>query len=90
MDDIDRYIPLILFALNGLIAGWLATRIFGGLGFFRNLVIGILGSLLAGYAIRAGIIKAPAILEVPMIDQLIYSTLGAIVVLLLARFVARR
>lgn len=90
MDNLDQYMPLIMFCVNGLIAGWLASRLFGGLGFFRNLIIGMMGSVLAGYAIKTGTITAPPLAGSPFLDQIIYSAIGAIVILIFARLVAHR
>ncbi len=42
---------LISFIIIGLLAGWLAGQITKGRGFgaFRNLVIGLIGSLVGGF-----------------------------------------
>lgn len=88
-EEFYRYLPLILFLLNGLIAGWLASRIFGGLGWFRNMVVGVLGSMLAGYAISTGTIDAPALTGTALIDQVLYSAAGAFLILIFARFIGR-
>ncbi len=89
MEDYSQYWPIFLFALNGFIAGWLASRLFGGLGFIRNLVVGMAGSVLAGYAIRSGIVAAPPIFGTALIDQIAYSTIGAVVIILVARLISR-
>ena len=90
MDDIAKYGPVLAFALNGLVAGWIASRIFGGLGFVRTMVIGCLGSILAGYTIRTGTITPPPLTGVPLFDQVLYSAVGAFAIILIARMVTRR
>jgi len=41
----------VYFALIGLVAGWLAGKIFkgGGFGLIGNLVVGILGAIVGGW-----------------------------------------
>src|SRR2546423_5401662 len=45
MDQIQPYTPLIVMAVKGLIAGWLAGLVFGGRGRIHNLLRGNNGSL---------------------------------------------
>ncbi|MGH1417597.1 MAG: GlsB/YeaQ/YmgE family stress response membrane protein [Hyphomicrobiaceae bacterium] len=90
MNEYAQYYPLIAFALNGLVAGWLASRLFGGLGFIRNLIIGCLGSILAGFAIRSGTITVPPLTDVALLDQVLYSAIGAFLIIVFARMVVRR
>lgn len=77
---------LIVFLLIGLVAGWLASIVVGGGGLIRYLVTGVIGAFVGGYLLSAlginlGIRNALA-------SQIVTSTIGAIVVVLLARLIA--
>lgn len=76
---------LVIFLLIGLVAGWLASFIVGGGGLIRYLVSGVIGAFVGGYLLNAlgvnlGIKNALA-------SQIVTSTIGAIVVVLLARMI---
>lgn len=80
--------------INGLIAGWLAGLLLGGGGLIRNLIVGILGALLGGLLVQLGVIALPPSVtditsQVPFGTQILVSTIGAIIVVLLARLIAR-
>ena len=77
---------LVIFLLIGLVAGWLASFIVGGGGLVRYLLTGVVGSLVGGWLasyfnIRLGIGNA-------LVEQVIVSTVGAIIVVLIARLLA--
>ena len=77
---------LIIFLLIGLVAGWLASFIVGGGGLVRYLLTGVVGSYVGGWLasyfnIRLGIGNA-------LVEQVIVSTVGAIIVVLIARLLA--
>jgi len=77
---------LIIFLLIGLVAGWLASFIVGGGGLVRYLLTGVVGSFVGGWLasyfnIRLGIGNA-------VVEQIIVSTVGAIIVVLIARLLA--
>jgi uncharacterized membrane protein YeaQ/YmgE (transglycosylase-associated protein family) len=77
---------LIVFLLIGLVAGWLASFVVGGGGLIRYLVLGVIGSyvggfLVQGFGLRLGIGN-------PFVAQILVATLGAIVVALIAKFLA--
>lgn len=75
---------LIILLLIGAIAGWLAGVIVRGFGFglIGNIVIGIVGALLASWLLpRLGI----AFMVVnPFITAVLYALIGAIVLLVIA------
>ena len=80
-------------ALNGLIAGWLAGLLLGGGGLLRNLVVGLIGSFVGGALVRFGWLKLPEAViaftsKVPHGEQILISTIGAIIVVILARVLA--
>jgi uncharacterized membrane protein YeaQ/YmgE (transglycosylase-associated protein family) len=94
MGDLAPYWPYIIMAVNGLIAGWLAGLLLGGGGLIRNLFVGIIGAFVGGFLVNAGLLNLPekikaAVDIVPYGEQILVSTIGAILVVLLARIVAR-
>jgi uncharacterized membrane protein YeaQ/YmgE (transglycosylase-associated protein family) len=75
---------LIILLLIGAIAGWLAGVIVRGFGFglIGNIVIGIVGALLAGWLLpRLGI--AFSVVN-PFVTAVLYALIGAIVRLVIA------
>lgn len=78
---------LVVMAVVGIIAGWLASMIVGGGGgLVPYLVKGVIGSFVGGFILNTlglnlGIKNA-------LINQIATSTIGAIVVVILARIVA--
>ncbi|CFX37946.1 Membrane protein [Candidatus Filomicrobium marinum] len=96
MEDALVYLdnPWVVMVINGLIAGWLAGLLLGGGGLIRNLIVGILGALLGGLLVQLGVIALPPSVtdvtsQVPFGTQILVSTIGAIIVVLLARLIAR-
>lgn len=77
---------LAIICLIGIVAGWLASIVVGGGGLLRYLVTGIVGAFVGGFVLNAlgvnlGIRNALA-------SQIVTATIGAIVVVLLARLIA--
>lgn len=94
MAQIQPYWPYILMVLNGLVAGWIAGQILGGGGLLRNLVVGIIGAFLGGALVQHGLLNLPASItnvtnQVPYGTQVLISTIGAMIVILVARFLGR-
>lgn len=89
MEGYSPYLPWIIMAVNGLIAGWLAGLLLGGGGLIRNIFVGIIGSFVGGALVQAGLLKVPFLLDSPWAHQILVSTIGAILVVLLARLIAR-
>ncbi len=81
--------PWVVMVINGLIAGWLAGLLLGGGGLIRNLFVGIIGAFLAGVLIKAGLLTLPFTTGFQLGDQIIVSTVGAILVVIIARVIAR-
>ncbi len=74
---------IIVFAIIGIVAGFLASLIVGGGGIVRYLVTGILGAFAGGYlfsalGINLGIKNA-------LVSQIVTATVGAIIIVLVAR-----
>ncbi len=91
MEQVMAYLqnPWIIMVINGLIAGWLAGLLLGGGGLIRNLVVGIIGAFLGGALVQAGLLTLPFTTGFQMGDQIIVSTVGAIIVIILARILSR-
>jgi uncharacterized membrane protein YeaQ/YmgE (transglycosylase-associated protein family) len=71
----------------GAIAGWLAGLIVRGAGFglIGNIVVGIIGALVAGWLLpRLGVVLAAGTL-----GQIIDATVGAVIVLVILSLVRR-
>ena len=89
MEDYQQYLPWIIMALNGLVAGCLASLLLGGGGLIRDIFVGIIGSFVGGALVQAGLLKLPILLEYPWAHQILVSTIGAIIIIILARIIGR-
>lgn len=92
MAQIQPYMPWIIMAVNGLIAGWLAGLLLGGGGLIRNLIVGIIGAFIGGALVQAGLLKLPYDFNtlIPAFgNQIAVSTVGALLVIILARIIGR-
>jgi uncharacterized membrane protein YeaQ/YmgE (transglycosylase-associated protein family) len=89
VEDYSPYLPWIIMAVNGLIAGWLAGLLLGGGGLIRNIFVGIIGSFVGGALIRAGWLVVPFFQDSPWAHQILVSTIGAVLVVVLARIIGR-
>lgn len=92
--QIQPYWPYIVMALNGLVAGWLAGLLLGGGGLIRNMIVGIIGAFVGGAMVQHGLLQLPAQVtaitsSVPYGTQILVSTIGAAIVILIARFLGR-
>ena len=76
-------ILVILFV--GLVAGWLAGQIVRGTGFgiIGDILVGIAGALISSYLFP----KLGIHIGSGLISEIIYSAIGAIVLLLIVRLV---
>jgi uncharacterized membrane protein YeaQ/YmgE (transglycosylase-associated protein family) len=81
---------LIIFLIIGLIAGFIASLLVGGGGgILRYLLTGFIGAFVGGALVQAGLLNLPFLLEYPWAHQILISTIGAILIILLARLIAR-
>ncbi len=76
---------LLVFLLIGLVAGWLASFVVGGGGLIRYLVSGVIGAFVGGFLLNA--LGLNLGIKNPLASQIVTSTIGAIVVVLLARMI---
>ena len=76
---------LIIFLIIGAIAGWLAGQIMagGGFGLIGNIVLGIVGALVAGFLLP-GFFPLGGI-----VGSIIHAAIGAIIVLLVVGLIKR-
>jgi uncharacterized membrane protein YeaQ/YmgE (transglycosylase-associated protein family) len=96
MEDVLAYLenPWVIMAINGLIAGWLAGLLLGGGGLIRNLIVGVLGAIVGGTMVQMGLLNLPEAItsvtdSIPLGTQILVSTIGAVLIVLLARLIAR-
>jgi len=89
MEDYSSYMPWIIMAVNGFVAGWLVSLVLGGGGLIRDIFVGIIGSFVGGALVNAGLLKLPFLLESPWAHQILVSTIGAFIIVLIARLIAR-
>ncbi len=82
-DDNLRHI--VVFAVIGIIAGWLASWVVGGNGLLGFLISGVIGSFVGGYLLSALKVRLP--IRNVWISQIVTATIGAIIVVLVARLV---
>lgn len=84
MDSNTR--TILIFLAIGLVAGWLASLIVGGGGLITYLISGVIGSFVGGYLFSALKINLP--IKNIWVSQIFTSTIGAIIVVIIARLIA--
>lgn len=79
---------LIIMLVVGAIAGWLASLVVGGLhwGLLGYIVAGIIGGVVGGWLLNA--MKLNLNLGSPIVNNIVVSAIGAIVVIFLARLIS--
>jgi uncharacterized membrane protein YeaQ/YmgE (transglycosylase-associated protein family) len=80
---------IVIWLLVGAIAGFLAGLIMegGGFGLIGNIIVGILGAIVAGYLFPRLGISIPV--ADPLIRSIIVSTIGAVILLFVIGLVRR-
>jgi uncharacterized membrane protein YeaQ/YmgE (transglycosylase-associated protein family) len=83
---------IVIMVLNGLVAGWLSGLLLGGGGLIRNLIVGIIGAIVGGWLVQKGLLTLPYNFDtwIPYGNQIAVSTIGALLVVILARFLGGR
>jgi uncharacterized membrane protein YeaQ/YmgE (transglycosylase-associated protein family) len=83
---------LVIMVLNGLVAGWLSGLLLGGGGLIRNLLVGIIGAFVGGLLVKQGLLTLPYNFDtwIPYGNQIAVSTIGALLVVIVARFLGGR
>jgi uncharacterized membrane protein YeaQ/YmgE (transglycosylase-associated protein family) len=77
---------IVVVLAVGLAAGWLASLVVGGGGLVKYLVWGLLGSVVGGIALPLAGIRIS--LGSPLLSQIAVATIGAIILVLVARLIA--
>ena len=77
---------IVAILLIGLVAGWLASLVVGGGGLIRDLVTGLVGAVVGAFVLHALGIVLP--FRDPLVADILTATLGAVVVVVVARAVA--
>lgn len=74
---------LLIFLIIGAVAGWLAGLIVRGFGFglIGNIVVGIIGALLAGWLLPT--LGVGFTVGSPIVTSILYALIGAIVLLVI-------
>jgi uncharacterized membrane protein YeaQ/YmgE (transglycosylase-associated protein family) len=78
---------IIIALLIGLVAGWLASLVVGGEGgILRYILIGVIGSFVGSFLLnRFGLSLG---IRNEVVRDIITATIGAIIIVLLARLIA--
>jgi uncharacterized membrane protein YeaQ/YmgE (transglycosylase-associated protein family) len=77
---------LAIWAVIGIVAGWLASALLGGGGgVLRYLITGLIGAFVGGFVFQAAGWKLN--LGNDWIEQIVIAAIGAIIVVILARLV---
>lgn len=82
----DNLKNLLIMAVIGIVAGFLASLVVGGGGLIRYLITGIIGAFVGGYFFKALGINLG--IKDPLLSQIATSTIGAIVIVMLARMIS--
>ncbi len=77
---------IIVVIVVGLVSGWLASLIVGGGGLVRDLITGLVGSVVGAAILHGFGVVLP--IQNPLLADIVMSTLGAVIVVVLARIVA--
>jgi uncharacterized membrane protein YeaQ/YmgE (transglycosylase-associated protein family) len=80
---------VLIALIIGAIAGWLAGVIVkgGGFGLIGNIVVGIVGALVAGWLLpQLGVAFS---IGGPLVTSIVYATIGAVIVLLIVSLIRR-
>lgn len=80
-------VQLLIFLAIGLAAGWLAGLVMGGGGLLRNLVAGVIGVFVGGYVLKLANVSLP--IDNPYLSQIITGAIGALIVIVVARVIAK-
>jgi uncharacterized membrane protein YeaQ/YmgE (transglycosylase-associated protein family) len=78
---------LVIWALIGIAAGWLASIVVGGGGgLLRYLITGLIGAFVGGFVFNAAGWKLN--LGNEWVEQVVIAAIGAIIIVILARLIA--
>jgi uncharacterized membrane protein YeaQ/YmgE (transglycosylase-associated protein family) len=80
-------VVLIVWLIVGALAGWIAGQVVkgGGFGLIGNIIVGILGSIVAGYLFPVLGIQLGA----GLVGAVIHAAIGAIILLFVLSLIRR-
>jgi uncharacterized membrane protein YeaQ/YmgE (transglycosylase-associated protein family) len=71
-----------------LAAGWLAGKLMGGsFGIIGDVIVGVIGAFIAGLLLPK--VGVTSIVGQPIVDAIIFATIGAVILLFLLRLIKR-
>jgi uncharacterized membrane protein YeaQ/YmgE (transglycosylase-associated protein family) len=88
MEQIEPFIPWIILGVTGLIAGWIVSKVLGGGGLLRNLIVGVIGGLIGGTLVQANLLQLPFDFG-PIGNGIVVATVGAFILVILIRLIGR-
>jgi uncharacterized membrane protein YeaQ/YmgE (transglycosylase-associated protein family) len=77
---------IIVIVVIGIVAGWLAGLVGGGGGLLRYLITGLIGAFVGNFVFSTAGWKLN--LGNELVEQIVVSAIGAIIVVILARAIA--
>ena len=83
---------ILIWLVVGGVIGWIASLIVGTdaqQGVLLNVIVGIVGAFVSGLLFKS-YIKLAIIKGYPIIDQILFATVGAVILLLLIRLIRGR
>lgn len=77
---------ILIWCVIGILAGWIASFVVGGGGLLRYLATGLIGAVVGGMLLNWSGMNVN--LGNPYVNQVVVAAIGAIVVVLIARFLS--
>lgn len=81
----DQIVQIATVLIFGLVVGWLASLVVGGGSLLKYIVWGVLGAVLGGFLVP--LLGLPVDLGHPLLTSVAVATLGAVVLVLVARLI---
>ncbi len=78
---------ILVSAVIGIVAGWLASFVVGGGGLVGYLVSGVIGSFVGPWVLSA--LKINLGIANALLSQIVTSAIGAVIVVVVARLILR-
>ena len=79
---------LLVWAVIGLVAGWVASLFLGGKGLIRYIIVGMVGSVVGGYLVAFTGLNIPV--GNTWIREILVAAIGAAIVIIVARILGGR
>ncbi len=78
---------ILVSAVIGIVAGWLASFVVGGGGLVGYLISGVIGSFVGPWVLSA--LKINLGIANALLSQIVTSAIGAVIVVVVARLILR-